>query len=412
VSFMARLAIDGGTPVRTERFPARRPFGDREVELATEAIRSQNLFGPTGTMMPELERRFAELYGVAHAVTSTSGTAAIHVAVGAVNPDPGDEIITAPITDAGTVIPIIFQNCIPVFADIDDSYNMDPRDVEAKITPRTKAILVVHLFGNPCDMDAMCDVARRHGVALIEDCSQAHLTTYKGRLCGTIGDIACFSFQQSKHMTCGDGGITITNDDALGDRADRFRDKGWTRRKGARRYPFLGLNYRMTELQAAVALAQLEKVADVVAKRHELGDLLSEGVRGAPGVLPQPVTDGGQCTYWHYGLRVVEGDPAAFAAALRAEGIPCGHGYIGKPIFLCMEALAERRTFGQSAHPVDGAHGGRRMDYAAGMCPRTEAILAQMLTLTVHEHMSRDDIADMATAVRKVAEGLAAKRSA
>lgn len=403
---MTKLAVDGGTPVRTEPFPPRQPFGDREVELATQAIRSQNLFGPSGTMVPEFERRFAKLYGLEHAVTSTSGTAAIHVALGAVNPDPGDEIIAAPITDAGTILPILFQNCIPVFADIDDTYNLDPASVEANITPRTKAIIVVHLFGNPCDMDAMCDIARRHQVVLIEDCCQAHLTKYKGRLCGTFGDIGCFSLQQSKHMTAGDGGITITNDPDFGDRMNRFRDKGWTRKPGARRYPFLGLNYRMTELHAAVALAQLEKIADVVQRRHELGELLSESIRDLPGLLPSPVTDGGWHTYWHYGLRVVEGDAAKFAEALRAEGIPAGCGYIGKPIFLCMESLTEKTTFGRSSHPLDGCHGGRRIEYAEGLCPKTEAILRQMIVLTIHEHMSRDDVADMATAVRKVAENL------
>lgn len=408
---MTKLAVDGGTPVRTKPFPPRQPFGDREVELATQAIRSQNLFGPSGTMVPEFERRFAKLYGLEHAVTSTSGTAAIHVALGAVNPDPGDEIIAAPITDAGTILPILFQNCIPVFADIDDTYNLDPASVEANITPRTKAIIVVHLFGNPCDMDAMCDIARRHQVVLIEDCCQAHLTKYKGRLCGTFGDIGCFSLQQSKHMTAGDGGITITNDPDFGDRMNRFRDKGWTRKPGARRYPFLGLNYRMTELHAAVALAQLEKIADVVQARHELGELLSESIRDLPGLLPSPVTDGGWHTYWHYGLRVVEGDAAKFAEALRAEGIPAGCGYIGKPIFLCMESLTEKTTFGRSSHPLDGCHGGRRIEYAEGLCPKTEAILRQMIVLTIHEHMSRDDVADMATAIRKVAEGLSADRS-
>ena len=162
---MSELAIRGGTPVRTTPFPPRRPFGDREVELATQAIRSQSLFGPGGAMVAEFERKFAGLYGVEHAVSSTSGTSAIHVALAALNPDPGDEVIAAPITDAGTIVPILYQNCIPVFADIDETYNMDPRDVEARITPRTRAIIVVHLFGNPCDMDAMAAVARRHGLA-------------------------------------------------------------------------------------------------------------------------------------------------------------------------------------------------------------------------------------------------------
>jgi len=404
---MAKLAIDGGTPVRTRPFPPRRPFGEREVELAAQAIRSQNLFGPGGTMVPELERRFAALYGAERAVASTSGTAAIHVALGALNPEPGDEVITAPITDAGTIAPILYQNCIPVFADIDDTYNMDPRDVAAKLTPRTRAIIAVHLFGNPCDMDAMRAVAARGGVALVEDCCQAHLTEYKGRLCGTLGDIGCFSLQQSKHMTCGDGGLTITRDAALAERMALFRDKGWPRKPGARGYVLLGLNYRMTELQGAVALAQLDKVGDVVRRRNELGDLLSALIADAPGILPAPVTPGGRHTYWSYGFRVLGAEPARFAEALRAEGIPCGQGYIGKPIYLCMEPLASRHTFGASAHPLDGCHGGRLAEYVAGMCPRTEEVLRQMVTVGIHEHLERGDIEDIAAGINKVAQGLA-----
>ena len=404
---MTQLAVDGGSPVRTKPFPPRQPYGDREIELLTQAVRSQNLFAPGGTMVAELERRFAALYGVGHAVASTSGTSAIHVAVAAVDPDPGDEIITAPITDAGTILPILYQNCVPVFADIDDTYNMDPRAVEAAITPRTRAILVVHLFGNPCDLDAMSALARRYGLVLIEDCAQAHLTEYKGRLSGTVGEIGCFSFQQSKHMTTGDGGMTITRDARLAERMALFRDKGWARKPGTRGYSILGLNYRMTELQGAVGLAQIEKVADVVRRRNELGDLLTERIRQAPGILPAPRTEGGRVSYWLYGFRVVRGDAARFAEALRAEGIPAGSGYIGEPIFRCMAALAGKTTFGRSAHPLDGCHGGRVLDYVEGLCPRTEEILRQMITLGIHEHMSREDIADMAEAICKVAEALA-----
>ena len=407
---MPTLAIDGGTPVRTRPFPPRHPFGEREIELVTQAIRSQSLFGPGGTMVPELERRFAALYGVEHAVASTSGTSAIHVALGALSPEPGDEVIAAPITDAGTVVPILYQNCIPVFADIDDSYNLAPASVEARITPRTRAIIAVHLFGNPCDMDALAEIARRRGVTLIEDCCQAHLTDYKGRTCGTIGDIGCFSLQQSKHMTAGEGGLTVTRDPALADRMALFRDKGWQRKPGGPRgYLILGLNYRMTELQGAVALAQIEKVADVVRRRNELGDLLTRLIAGAPGILPAPVTEGGRHTYWLYALRVVEGDPQRLAAALKAEGVPAGAGYIGKPIHLCMAALAGGPTFGSSRHPLDGCHGGRVLEYGEGLCPHTEAILAQMITLGIHEHMEEADIQDMAQAINKVARGLAAK---
>jgi dTDP-4-amino-4,6-dideoxygalactose transaminase len=225
-----------------------------------------------------------------------------------------------------------------------------------------------------------------------------------------MGDIGCFSLQQSKHMTTGDGGLTITRHGELAERMALFRDKGWSRKPGGPRgYLLLGLNYRMTELHAAVGLAQIEKVAEVVRRRNELGDLLTARIRGAPGILPTPVTEGGRHTYWSYGLRVVAGEPARFAEALRAEGIPAGSGYIGKPIYLCMAALAGKATFGSSRHPVDGCHGGRALEYTEGMCPRTEAILAQMVTLSIHEHMAREDIEDMAKAINKVAEGLKAR---
>jgi perosamine synthetase len=406
------LAIDGGTPVRTRPFPPRQPFGDREVELVTQAIRSQNLF--RGRMVEELENGFAALYGARTAVASTSGTAAIHVAVGTLNPEPGDEIITAPITDGGTVVPIVYQGCIPIFADIDDSYNMDPRDVEAKITPRTRAILLVHLFGNPCDMDAMMAIARRHGIPIIEDCSQSHVTEYKGRLLGSFGDIACFSLQQSKHMTTGDGGVTITSRDDLQRRMRLFRDKGWTTEPGWGRksYEFLAPNYRMTELQAAVGLAQLEKVREVVSRRHALGSLLTERIQGLPGVVPAPVTPGGRHTYWAYSFAVTEGTSDDFAAALKAEGVPAGARYTVEPIYLCMDALAEKRTFGTSGYPFDGSHGGRKIDYVKGLCPRAERALDQMVGMTIHENFTEEDILDIAAAVRKVALGLAEKRAA
>jgi perosamine synthetase len=404
------LAIDGGTPVRDRPFPARAPFGDREVELVTRAIRSQNLF--RGKMVQAFEEGFGRLYDARYAVASTSGTAAIHVAIGTINPEPGDEIITAPITDGGSVVPIIYQNAIPIFADVDETYNMDPREVEAKITPRTRAILLVHLFGNPCDMDAMVAISRRHGIPLIEDCSQAHLTEYKGRRLGTFGDIACYSLQQSKHMTTGDGGITITNREDLQRRMRLFRDKGWTTEPGWGRksYEFLAPNYRMTELQAAVGLAQLEKVAAAVERRHALGSLLSERIRDLPGIRPAPVTPGGKHTYWAYSFPVTEGSADDFAAALKAEGIPAGAHYTVEPIYRCMDALAEKKTFGTSGHPFDGCHGARPIDYPRGLCPRAESALEHIIGMTIHENFTEEDILDIATAVRKVAEGLAAKR--
>ncbi len=409
---MDTLAIEGGTPYRADPFPKRTPFGEEEVELVTRAIRSQNLFWSGGTMVNEFEQGFKALYGMKYATACSSGTAAIHVAVGTIDPEPGDEIITGPITDGGGIVPIVFQNAIPIFADINSDYSMDPESVESLITPRTKAILAIHLFGNPCDMDAMVDIARRHNLFLIEDCSQAHMTEYKGRPVGTYGDISCFSLQQSKHMTTGDGGVTLTNRDDLEGRMAGFRDKGWARRPGwgPRTYMFLAPNYRMTELQGAVGIAQLDKVQSVVDRRHELGDYLTTLIGNVPGIDPAPVTPGGRHTYWLYPMRVREGTALDFAKALSAEGVPAGAGYIGQPIFLCMEALANKKTFGASGHPFDGCHGGRKIDYVEGMTPVAEEELKHMVTLSLNENYTREDIEDMAGAIRKVAEGLARRR--
>jgi dTDP-4-amino-4,6-dideoxygalactose transaminase len=287
---------------------------------------------------------------------------------------------------------------------------MDPLDVERKITPRTKAILVVHLFGNPCDMDAMVDIARRHQVALIEDCSQAHCTEYRGRLLGQFGDIAAFSLQQSKHMTTGDGGMTITSRPDLERRMMLFTDKGWTRQPGwgARVYELLAPNYRMTELQAAVGIAQIDKVKGVVDRRHALGSLLTERLAGVAGLRPAPVTPGGRHSYWLYALGMERFDALEFAKALSAEGVPAGAGYIGEPIYTCMAALSDRRTFGNSAYPLDGAGGHAPVEYPRGLCPRTEAALRGMVTLGINERYAEGDVEDMARAIRKVAEGLAA----
>ncbi len=404
---MEKLAIEGGKPVRTEPFPGRTPFGDEEVELVTQAIRSQNLFRYGGTMVSRLEEEFPKAYGVGYGVASTSGTSAIHVAVGAIDPNPGDEIITAPITDLGSVIPILCQNAIPVFADVDDTYNIDPEDVERRITPRTRAIVVVHLFGNPCDMDAILDISKRHGIPIIEDCSQAHMTRYKGRYVGTIGDIGAFSFQQSKHMTTGDGGMTVTDDETYWERMKLFADKGYSRGKhGPRAYVAHGMNYRMTELQGAVGLAQLKKVRSVVERRMKLGDLLSELISDVDGIKPAPKTPGAEHSYWSYPLRVERWSATDFARALSAEGVGAGAGYIGKPIFLCAESLYSKRVYGNSGCPFDCKYTTGTYRYDEDTCPHTVEVLNHMVNFTFNENYTEADIEDIARAIRKVACGL------
>ena len=407
------LAINGGEPVRTRGFTGGNKVGAEELRELVDVIFSGNMnrFGG-GQKVDQFEAEFAEIHGAAHAVASTSGTSAIHVAIGMVNPSPGDEIITGPITDMGSITPILYQGAIPVFAECAaDTFNMDPADIEAKITDRTVAIMAIHLFGNPCEMAAIMEIAGRRGLPVIEDCSQAHLSEFDGRLVGTIGDIGCFSLQQSKHITCGDGGITITNNDEYGMRGRLFMDKGWHRAHyGPREYEVFGPNYRMNELSGAVALAQARKLRDIIARRRAAGDLLSELLADNPNVTPQRLLEGCAHTYWQYGMRVEEGAPFTadeFAAAVRAEGVSCGAHYIGRPIFLCHDALRNQRLFGDSSYPFDQAS--HPVVYDDTTCPRTQEVLDRMVQpMCPTQFTPEDEVRDIARAIRKVSEGLGA----
>ncbi|MEA3399895.1 MAG: DegT/DnrJ/EryC1/StrS family aminotransferase, partial [Armatimonadota bacterium] len=365
-----------------------------------------------GEKVEAFEEEFAAIHGLEHGIASTSGTAAIHIGIGMVNPTPGDEIITGPITDMGSIVPILYQGAIPVFAEVDEgTFNMDPADIEAKITDRTVAIMAIHLFGNPCDMDAIMEIARRHDLPVIEDCSQAHLSEVNGQYVGTIGDVGCFSLQQSKHITCGDGGITITDDDEWGMRGRLFMDKGWHRAQyGPREYEVFGPNYRMNELSGAVALAQTRKLTDIIALRRARGDLLTELLADNPHVRPQKLLDGHRHTYWQYGMRVEDDapfTPQEFAEALRAEGVSCGAHYIGKPIFLCHAAMRNKHLFGDSDYPFDRAS--REVIYDESTCPRTQRVLDRMVQpLCPTQFMTEEDIHDTARAIGKVSKLLAA----
>ncbi|MCZ6680755.1 MAG: DegT/DnrJ/EryC1/StrS family aminotransferase [Candidatus Poribacteria bacterium] len=409
---MEQLAIQGGPKVRTEPFPKRTPFGEREEELLIQAVRSQNLFGKSGTFVKELEKKFAAFHGTNYAQASTSGTAAIHTAVGVVNPNPGDEIITAPITDPGSVMPILMQNAVPVFADVDPkTLNMTPESIEANITDRTRAIILVHLFGRPCNIDEVLAIAEKHNLILIEDCCQTHATKYKGRYAGTFGHMGCFSFQQSKHMTTGDGGMIITNDEQTYIRLKLFSDKGWDYQyMGERDHAFLAPNYRMTEMQGAVGIAQLEKLRDVVERRIALGKLLNELIADAPGVEVAPTPDDREVSWWNYIFHVTGHDPDEFCKAVSAEGVAMSAHYIRDPIYMRGNFLTEKNTYGSSGFPFDSTYVSRKYHYGPELVPNAVEGLRSVVVTALHEHMGEDDIRDIGRAVNKVARGLAKTR--
>ncbi len=352
-----KLAIDGGTPVRSTPLPGHdRLMGQDELDELASVIRSGQLGRHGGTKVKELERAFAERYGVKHAIAVSSGSAADHTAIAMIDPEPGDEIITTPCSDFGTILGILFQNAIPVFADLDpQTLCLDPASVEANITPRTRAILAVHLFGGLADIDALKAIGDRHGIPVIEDCAQAQLAELDGRLAGTIGQIGCFSFNNTKHLNCGEGGMVITNDDAMARRARLFADKAWPRDEDERYSLFLGQNYRLNELEGAVALVGLRRLDENVAARRMAVDSIYERIAGVPGIQIPDALAGARSSYWILHLFVDEGiDPGEVSAALEAEGVPFSARYV-TPLYT-WPVLRDANTYGKSRFPFDSPY--------------------------------------------------------
>jgi perosamine synthetase len=404
-----KLAIEGGAKaVKTAPASGKR-WGDVERKQLEAMLEQNTLFYWQGPQTKLLTERFQEFCPVKYVQTCSSGTAAIHIAVGAAGIGPGDEVITSPITDIGSVIGIIYQQGVPVFADLGaGTCNLDVADVEKRITPKTKAIIAVHLTGNPCDLYALKDLAKRRNLILIEDCAQAWGAKYRGKPIGTIGDIACFSLQNSKHITCGDGGVVASNDEKFGKLLPRFGDKGGDRNKWGG-HPVFATNYRMSEPQAAVAAAQLTRLEAIAAKRARLGNLLTEKIAKAPGIIPHEVHSEDRAVYWFYFFRMRSGafkcDRSKFVRALVAEGAGVSGGYIKVPLY--GEPVFQNHGFFAGRWPVKEM-GLTTMDFTKHKCPTAEAILDDSIRVTITEHMSEDYILGVAEAINKVAKYYAA----
>ncbi|MBI5693930.1 MAG: DegT/DnrJ/EryC1/StrS family aminotransferase [Verrucomicrobia bacterium] len=400
----AKLALLGGEKAVKKAPVAAKRWGDLERERLNAMLEQDTLFywkGPQTTLALE---RFRKHCPLKYAHTCSSGTAALHIATIAAGIGPGDEVITSPITDIGTVIGVIYQQGVPVFADLGAStYNLDPADVERRITPRTKAIIAVHLCGNPCDLRPLRALADKHKLVLIEDACQAWGARYRGQPIGTIGHIACFSLQQTKHITTGDGGVVASNDERFGPLLQRAGDKGADRVKGGG-FQMFATNYRMAEPQAAVLAAQLERLEGVAAKRARLGNLLTEKIKDVPGILPHQVHPEDRCVYWFYFMRFnpkkLKCDRAAFVKALAAEGVQCSAGYIAVPLH--REPVFQKHGFFAGRWPVREL-GLTKMDYTKHQTPEVEAILQNGIRFVIHEGMTEDYIVGAAEAVRKVA---------
>jgi len=292
-------------------------IGEEELSYIEKAVDS----GLSGEMNNELEEKFAKRFGVKYAIGVNSGTSALHSALFAANVKSDDEVIVPPITFAAPAFAALHLGAVPVFADVDPrTFVIDPEDIRRKITEKTKAIIPVHLYGLPADMDPIMELAQKYDLKVIEDCAESYLGAYRGRIAGTIGNLAIFSLERSKHITSGNGGIVITDSEELAEKVRKFSGLGYSTlsaKQGSykatldkvqhpdfKRHELLGFNYRLPEVCAAMALAQLGKLDELVEKRREIASLYDEAIEGCEWLTPQVIPEGCRSSFWTYVIKL------------------------------------------------------------------------------------------------------------
>ncbi|MGE0142707.1 MAG: DegT/DnrJ/EryC1/StrS family aminotransferase [Planctomycetota bacterium] len=387
----------------SDRNSSGRDLGAAELANLEQVIRSGHLIATNGPFCRRFETEFAARHGRRFAVALSSGSTAVHAAIAALQLNEGDEVVTTPITDMGAVMPICHEGARPVFADVDPtSGNVTANTLAGAMSDRTRAVIVTHLFGQSCDMPPIVELCRARGIALIEDAAQAFLATAGGVLCGTFGDVACFSFQQGKHLTTGEGGMVMTDDPSLADAMRRFVNKGFGYGDALPDHDRPGINARMTELQAAVGVAQLAKLDAVVTRRRRTAARLLHALRDLSGIgLPTP-SPGTEHSYWRFALRIdprrIPGGATALGVRLSNRGIGNAPHYIRQPAFECAvfvdraKFLVMRNAFGSNLH---GPLGDRTSH------PGTYAALDAMLVLPWNEHYTDEHVDAIARAIRE-----------
>jgi len=412
---MTKLALLGANPVRKTPFPEYRSIGSEEKLAAMEVLDSGVLSRFLGTWSPDfyggprvqaLERAWESHFGIRHAVSVNSATSGLYAAIGATGIGPGDEVIVSPYTMSASATAALVYGAIPVFADIDpDTFCISAETIRQRISSRTKAVIVVDIFGHPADMDPIMALAEEFGLIVIEDTAQAPGATYKGRFAGTLAHIGVFSLNYHKTIQCGEGGVVVTNDNNLADRLQLIRNhaEAVVAKKGTGDIVNLvGFNYRMTEIEAAIAAEQLKKLPRLVAPRQEAAAYYDRRLGYLPGLSVPRVTANATHGYYFYTMKYdasVTGVPRQrFIDAVQAEGVPLSAGYV-EPLYL--QPLYQQRTaFGNKGFPFAGSEIG----YPRGLCPVTERMHFEQVVLTplVHSALSKDDLRDVADAIEKV----------
>ncbi len=347
------LALKGGKPVRTKEW-VRWPIWNADAEEPMlSVLRSGNWWRGSGDLCSEFEAKYAELIGAKRVVATASGTTALITALHVLGVDAGDEVIVSPYTFIASYNVVFNQKALPVFADTDqETFTINPHKIEERITDRTTAILPVHILGLPADMNRINAIAQKHELVVIEDACQAWLAEYGDKMCGTLGDLGCFSFQESKHIASGEGGAVVGSNDEVMDRCQAYHNCGrpyGASMTGMGQNPVRGSNKRMTQMQAVILMSQMKRARSDADKRLENALYLDARLKEIPGIIPYKLSDGATRSAYHlypfrYKAEHFDGLPREkFLAALRAEGIPCSEGY-GQQYFdgLIEEALSTK----------------------------------------------------------------------
>jgi dTDP-4-amino-4,6-dideoxygalactose transaminase len=394
----ARLAIDGGAPVRTTPYPSWPVFDEREEKLLLEVLHSGKWGEISGDKVSTFATRFAEYQGARYGVCVPNGTMAIQIGLKALGVGPGDEVITTPYTFIATASAALLLGAKPVFVDVRaDTCNLDPERIEAAITPKTKVIIPVHIGGQPADLDGVLEVAKRHGIRVLEDACQAWGAEWKNQRVGALGDLGCFSFQAGKNINAGEGGIVVTNDPELAELCWSLHNVGRVRGGEWYQHEILGWNFRMTEWQGAVLHAQLDRLPEQEIKRMNGAAYLDQALKHVPGV--QPVAVDARVTRHAHHLYPIRYDRNQFGgktrdeflAAFRAEGIDCASaGYV--PL---TSSPAIQRSIAEMFGPESLAN--------LDTCPIAEEVSRDVFWLTqvalLADQQGQDDIV---TAIAKI----------
>ena len=387
------LAINGGTPVRASLLPyGRQSIGEDDIQAVVDVLRSDWL--TTGPKVAEFEEAFAARVGAKHAVSFTSGTAALHAGAFTSGLKAGDEAITTPMTFAATANCVLYQGATPVFADVSpDTLNVDPEQVARKVSSRTRAILPVDYAGHPADLSAIAEIARKHGLMVVEDACHALGAEFRGRQAGSLADMTVFSFHPVKHITTGEGGMVSTNDARIAETLRRFRNHGISsdarQRQSAGQWHYemvlLGFNYRLPDFACALGLQQLKKLDANLARRRKIADRYTNAFRNVESVIVPGVRAEANPAWHLYPIRLqlekLTADRAQIFRALRAENIGVNVHYI--PVHL---------------HPYYREQFGHR----EGEFPVAEDAYARLISLPMFHGMSDQDVEDVITAVKRV----------